>query len=192
MHPFALSRRLAVFGGGALVLAACGSSSTTQTAAVTQQRDLMTVIASNSDLERFADGLRRTGADQLLRGQGTYTVFAPTNSGWGSIPAQIRNDVLPPNGPADPIRGRALMVAHVVEGRYTVADLAGKKTTLRTVNGNRVVIDGTNTSRVTVESDGGGGFNAGGGSIWGASTVTRADMPATNGILHIVDKAVLP
>ncbi|WP_291297115.1 fasciclin domain-containing protein [Elioraea sp.] len=192
MNHVTVSRRLAVLGGGALVLAACGSSSTTQTAAVTQQRDLMTVIASNSDLERFTDGLRRTGADQLLRGQGTYTVFAPTNSGWGSIPAQIRNDVLPPNAPADPIRGRALMVAHIVEGRHTVASLAGRRTTLMTVNGNRVIIDATNTSRVTVESDGGGGFNAGGGSIWGASTVTTADMPATNGIVHIVDKAVLP
>jgi uncharacterized surface protein with fasciclin (FAS1) repeats len=84
------------------------------------------------------------------------------------------------------------VLAHVVEGRHTASELAGRQTRLVTLNGNRLIVDGTNPSRITVKSDGGGGFNAGGGSIWGASTVAQADIGATNGILHIVDKAVLP
>jgi uncharacterized surface protein with fasciclin (FAS1) repeats len=186
------SRRILMFGGAAVALAGCGGSPATQNPAVTQQRDVATVLASDSTFERFVDGLRRTGTDTMLRGAGPFTVFAPTNSGWGSIPAQIRNDVLPPNGPADPVRGRALMAAHIVEGRHSIADLTGKRTTFTTVNGNRIIVDGTNPSNVTVVSDGGGGFNAGGGSIWGRSSVTGSELVASNGIVHAVDKAVLP
>lgn len=190
------TRRVLMFGGmiggAGLALAGCGSSTTVTQGTGRPTRDLMTLMASNSDLNRFVDAMNRTNVDDVLRGQGVYTVFAPTSSGWGSIPVNIRDDVLPPNGPADPVRGRALTLAHVVEGRYTSAELAGRQTRLVTLNGNRLIVDGTNASRITVKSDGGGGFNAGGGSIWGASTVSQADLRATNGILHIVDKAVLP
>jgi uncharacterized surface protein with fasciclin (FAS1) repeats len=203
------TRRFLALGGGALLLAACGGTTTTttqqaavpmapaqpaapSTVGVTPQRTIATMLSSDSDLNRFTEAAQRTGVYQTLNGPGTFTVFAPTDSGWGSIPLQIRNDVLPPNAPADPVRGRALVAAHVVEGSYPLSSLSGRRTTLTTMNGNRVIIDATNPSRVTVESDGGGGFNAGGGSIWGASTVSRADLAATNGIVHIVDKAVLP
>lgn len=187
------SRRFVMLGVGASALAGCGGSTTTITpATATPQRDLLTLMASNSNLDPFVDAVNRTNVDDVLRGGGIYTVFAPTSSGWGSIPVNIRNDVLPPNGPPDPIRGRALVLAHVVEGRHTAAELAGRQTRFVTLNGNRLIVDGTNPSRITVKSDGGGGFNAGGGSIWGASTVAAADLRATNGILHIVDKAVLP
>jgi uncharacterized surface protein with fasciclin (FAS1) repeats len=186
------TRRILIFGGAGLALAGCGGTTTTTQSNATPTRDLMTLMASNSNLDPFVDAANRTNVDDVLRGQGVYTVFAPTSSGWGSIPVNIRNDVLPPNGPADPVRGRALVLAHVVEGRHTASELAGRQTRLVTLNGNRLIVDGTNPSRITVKSDGGGGFNAGGGSIWGASTVAQADIGATNGILHIVDKAVLP
>ncbi|WP_158639209.1 fasciclin domain-containing protein [Elioraea rosea] len=208
MPAHSIPRRFLAFGGGALLLTACGTTTTTtqqaavpaapaqqaapSTVGVTPQRSIATLLSSDSDLSRFTDGAQRTGIYQALNSQGTYTVFAPTNNGWGEIPAQIRNDVLPPNAPADPIRGRGLIAAHVVEGSYPLSSLSGRRTTLTTMNGNRIIVDATNPSRVTVESDGGGGFNAGGGSIWGASTVSRADLAATNGIVHIVDKAVLP
>jgi uncharacterized surface protein with fasciclin (FAS1) repeats len=192
MH--ATSRRLLLLGGHAAVLAGCGGSRSTTVTPVTAAptRDLMTQMASDSDLNRFVEAINRTAVNQVLHGGGVYTVFAPTDSGWGSIPVNIRDDVLPPNGPADPVRGRALVISHMVEGRHTAAQLAGKRTVLTSLNGNRLVIDGTNPGRITVKSDGGDGFNAGGGAIWGASTITLADIRATNGILHIVDKAVLP
>lgn len=188
------SRRILMLGGAGLALVGCGGTSqmAATPASAVPQRDLLTLMASNSNLDPFVDAVNRTNVDDVLRGQGVYTVFAPTSSGWGSIPVNIRNDVLPPNGPPDPIRGRALVLAHIVEGRHTAADLAGRQTRFVTLNGNRLIVDGTNASRITVKSDGGGGFNAGGGSIWGASNIEQADIRATNGILHIVDKAVLP
>jgi uncharacterized surface protein with fasciclin (FAS1) repeats len=188
-----ISRRFLVLSGAAATLAGCGGGSTTVTPVTgAPTRDLLTQMASDSDLNRFVEAVNRTAVSQLLRGGGLYTIFAPTDSGWGSIPVNIRDDVLPPNGPADPVRGRALVISHMVEGRHTARELAGKRTVLTSLNGNRLVIDGTNPGRITVKSDGGGGFNAGGATIWGASTVTQADIRATNGILHIVDKAVLP
>jgi uncharacterized surface protein with fasciclin (FAS1) repeats len=191
---FMHTRRILMLGGAGLALAGCGGGSqmATTPASMPAERDLMTLMASNSNLDPFVDALNRTNVDDVLRRGGVYTVFAPTSSGWGSIPVNIRNDVLPPNAPPDPIRGRALMLAHIVEGQHTAAELAGRQTRFVTLNGNRLIVDGTNPSRITVKSDGGGGFNAGGAAIWGASTVAQADIRATNGILHIVDKAVLP
>jgi uncharacterized surface protein with fasciclin (FAS1) repeats len=182
------ARRGLVLGSTALALAAIGKAH-----AQAPTRNLATLCASDSDLERFVDALRRTGLYQVIAGPGEFTVFAPTESGWGSIPLQLRNDVLPPNGPADPVRGRGLVAAHIVEGRHTAATLAGKTTTLTTMNGNRVEIDGGNPQRMTIRSTGGGGFGIGGGqAAWGSSGIVKADILGTNGVLFVVDKAILP
>ncbi len=186
------TRRIVLFGGGGLlVLAGCGSSTTTQQTAA-PGRTVTTVLSADSDLTRFVTAVRRTSFDEALSGSGPYTVFAPTNSGWGSIPLSVREAALPENGPIDSVRARALVGAHIVEGRHSLSEFSGKKTTLTTVNGNRIIVDGTDTSKVTVVSDG-GGYSAGGSvALWGSSTIARADIVAANGIVHVVDKAVLP
>lgn len=190
------TRRILLSGPLLLILAACGGADTTTTsagAAAAPTRDIVTVLASDSTFDRFVDAINRSNAVGALRGPGIFTVFAPTSSGWGDIPISVRDATFPSNGPADPVRGRALVNAHVIEGRHRLSDFAGRKTTLITVNGNRVVVDGTNPNRVTVESDGGGGFSAGGARLaYGSSTITRGDIEAVNGIIHVVNKAVLP
>lgn len=187
------TRRLFLSGALLLGLAACGTEGTTTTTAVAPTRDLMTVLASDSTFDRFVDATNRVNADDMLRGPGIFTVFAPTSSGWGDIPISTRDALFPAIGPADSVRGRALINAHVVEGRHPLSEFTGKKTTLTTVNGNRILVDGTDPSRVTVVSEGGGGYSAGGARLaYGSSTITRADIEAVNGIIHVVNKAVLP
>ena len=185
-----IERRNVILGGAGLALAAHQAQAQAQAQAPT--RTLAVLIASDGDLERFVDAVRRTGLLPTLAGAGEFTVFAPTDSGWGSIPLQLRNDVLPPNGPADPVRGRGLVAAHIVEGRHTAAEFAGKTTRLTTMNGNGIEIDGSNPQRMTVKSVGGGGFGIGGGqAAWGSSGIAKADILGTNGVLFVVDKAIL-
>jgi uncharacterized surface protein with fasciclin (FAS1) repeats len=189
-------RRLLLSGAALLGLVGCGGGGTTTTttgASAAPTRDLFTVLASDSTFDRFVDAINRSNADEMLRGPGIFTVFAPTSSGWGDIPISVRDATFPANGPADPVRGRALINAHIVEGRHPLSEFVGKKTTLTTVNGNRVIVDGADPNRVTVESDGGGGYSAGGGRLfYGSSTITRGDIEAVNGLVHVVNKAVLP
>jgi uncharacterized surface protein with fasciclin (FAS1) repeats len=188
------TRRFVLLASAGLVLAACGGAATTERAApAPAHRDLATVLASDSDLERFVDAVNRTEADEMLRSSGVYTVFAPTDSGWGEIPASQRQALFPANAPADPVRGRALINAHVVEGRHPLSAFEGRTVRLTTQNGNRIVVDGTDPNRVTVRSERDGGYGAGAGVVaWGASTITRADIPASNGIVHVVNRPILP
>lgn len=188
------TRRIILLGSAGLALAACGGAATTERAApAPAHRDIATVLASDSDLERFVDAINRTEADGMLRSAGVYTVFAPTDSGWGEIPASQRQALFPDDGRADSVRGRALVNAHVVEGRHSLSEFEGRTVRLTTQNGNRIVVDGTDSNRVTVRSERDAGYGAGAGVVaWGASTITRADIPASNGIVHIVNRPILP
>jgi uncharacterized surface protein with fasciclin (FAS1) repeats len=209
------SRRLTLLGSVGLALAACAPGEMTRSEdrseprsrdrserrsdwrredrSTAPSRDLETVLASDPQFGRFLDAARRTQVDEALSGRGVYTVFAPTDNGWGDIPVSLREDLYPANRPADSVRGRALVAAHVVEGRYPLSEFRGRRTRLETLNGNRIVIDGTDSNRMMVQSDGGGGYSAGGSLLfWGASNITRGDIEASNGIVHVVHKPIMP
>lgn len=189
-----VTRRIILLGGAGLALAACGGTTTTQRAAPTPAtRTLATALASESGVQRFVDAANRTQVTEMLNGSGIYTVFAPTDSGWGDIPVSLREDLFPANAPADPVRGRAVINAHIVEGLHPLSEFSGRTVTLTTQNGNRIVVDGTDPNRVTVRSTRDGGYGPGSAlAFWGASTIARADIPASNGIIHVVDRPVLP
>ena len=84
---------------------------------VVATQDVMTLLAGSSRHARFVEALARTGVAQQLRGAGPFTVFAPTDAAWDSIPINIRNDVLPPNGTVDVVRATAAMNTYIVPGR---------------------------------------------------------------------------
>lgn len=91
-------------------------------------RELLTQRASDSDFHRFVEAINRTAVSQLSRSGGSCTVFAPTDSSRGSILATIRDDVLSPNAPTAPVRGRALVISHLQEGRHVAGELAARRT----------------------------------------------------------------
>ena len=111
-------------------------------------------------------------AEELNNGEGPYTVFAPTDEAFAALPEGTVQDLLKPENKE---RLTAVVRMHVVPGKVMSADLAGKTTEAETLGGGTVSVDATGDA-VTV----------------GEATVTQADIEAVNGVIHVIDKVMMP
>ena len=108
------------------------------------------------------------GLTDTLRGTGPYTVFAPTDEAFKAVPAKTMAELA---GNKEMLR--AVLTYHVLAGTVMAADVK---------NGNAKTVEGSNLalsragSFVTVED----------------AVVTQADVAATNGVVHVIDKVLLP
>ena len=106
-----------------------------------------------------------------LQGDGPFTVFAPTDAAFAALPkGTVETLLLPEN--KDQLT--AVLTYHVVPGKVMAADLAGQRLSPATVNGKTLHVDGRNGVRVN------------------GATVTQAEIPASNGVIHVIDRVLLP
>jgi len=110
-----------------------------------------------------------------LNGDGPFTVFAPTNDAFESVPASTLQSLLQPENQA---QLQAVLTYHVVAGRLSAAELRDGQR-LTTVNGETLMVTKAN-GRVMV------------GNANGMATVTQADVYASNGVAHVIDAVLLP
>ncbi len=106
-----------------------------------------------------------------LKGDGPLTVFAPTDEAFAALGEDTINDLLKPEN-KDKLT--AILLYHVVSGKFVAGDLAGKKTKVETLNGAKVRVDGTDGVKVN------------------DATVVTADVMADNGVIHVINKVLLP
>jgi uncharacterized surface protein with fasciclin (FAS1) repeats len=119
----------------------------------------------------FGAVLKASGQVDVLRGAGPFTVFAPAEGAFGALPAGQLDDLLKP---ANRAALRDVVGYHVVAGPFTAADLKGM-TSLTTLQGARLEVK----------------TGAGGITINGAR-ITTADTIASNGVIHIVNRVLMP
>lgn len=112
--------------------------------------------------------LNESGLAETLKGAGPFTVFAPTNEAFAALPAATLQQLS-----ADKDRLRAVLTYHVVPGRTMAADI--KTGNVKTVNGADVALS-----------------RAGTFATFDEAVVTQADVAVTNGVLHVIDKVILP
>jgi uncharacterized surface protein with fasciclin (FAS1) repeats len=133
--------------------------------------DIVDIAASNDDFSTLVAAVSAAGLVETLKGDGPFTVFAPTNAAFAALPAgTVDNLLLPEN--RDQLT--AILTYHVVPGNVTSDQLAGQRLTVATVNGETVHIDGTDG--VTVND----------------ANVITADIEASNGVIHVIDSVLLP
>jgi uncharacterized surface protein with fasciclin (FAS1) repeats len=108
------------------------------------------------------------GLGETLAGGGPFTVFAPSDEAFAKLPAGTVESLL-----ADPPKLADLLTYHLVLGRVTAADAAGLSSAA-TVRG----------SDLPISIDG--------GVHVGDATVVRADIEASNGVIHVIDRVLLP
>ena len=108
---------------------------------------------------------------ETLQGDGPFTVFAPTNEAFAALPAGTVENLLKPENKDQLVK---VLTYHVVPGAVTSDQLAGKRMDVATVEGSTVHVNGTNGVRVN---------NA---------RVTQADIIASNGVIHRIDRVLLP
>lgn len=139
-----------------------------------QRASLLQVIQQTDSLATFLSTLRVSGLTELMKQDGPFTVFAPTEAAFAALPKSTFAPLLRPENQS---QLRALLRYHIVEGRLTAEDLDGHAA-LKTLQGAKIGVD-TTQAAVTLMN----GTKA---------TVTTVDLPASNGILHVIDAVLMP
>jgi uncharacterized surface protein with fasciclin (FAS1) repeats len=115
--------------------------------------------------------VQAAGLADTLKGPGPFTVFAPTDEAFAALPAGTVADLLKPENKA---KLAAILTYHVVSGKVTSGDIAGKSMDVKTVQGSSLKVDAM--QGVTVDE----------------AKVVTADVMASNGVIHVIDKVVMP
>ena len=137
-----------------------------------QAADVVDTAVKAGQFKTLAAALQAADLVNTLKGAGPFTVFAPTDEAFGELPAGTLQSLLMPENKAQLVK---ILTYHVVPGRVMSSELAGKVIDARTAQGQMVKIDGTKMG-VTV----------------GAAKVLTADVGADNGVIHVIDKVILP
>ncbi|MGR3795900.1 fasciclin domain-containing protein [Vannielia sp. SX4] len=133
--------------------------------------DIVEVAQSAGSFETLVAAVSAAGLVETLQGPGPYTVFAPTDEAFAALPPGTVEDLLKPEN-RDTLT--AILTYHVVPGRAEAADLAGRRVSVLTANGGKLRINGTHGVRVN------------------DARVVTADVAASNGVIHVIDKVLLP
>jgi uncharacterized surface protein with fasciclin (FAS1) repeats len=133
-----------------------------------QPATIADTAARTPQLSTLSRLIVQAGLTETLKGEGPFTVFAPTDEAFKAVPA----DTLAKLG-ADKELLKSVLTFHVLPGKVTSADV--KTGPAKTVQGANVALSKAGTF-VTVED----------------AVVVTPDVPATNGVIHIVDRVLMP
>jgi len=137
----------------------------------TTKDDIVDVAVSAGQFETLAAALEAAGLVGTLKGDGPFTVFAPTDDAFSKLPKGTVEDLLKPENRDKLV---AILTYHVVPGKVYASDVV-KLDSAETVNGARV---GIKVANGTVNID--------------SATVIKADIAASNGVIHVIDTVILP
>ncbi|WP_372424231.1 fasciclin domain-containing protein [Salinarimonas chemoclinalis] len=142
------------------------------TVSVSKAQDIVDTAVAADDFTTLVAAVEAAGLVETLKGEGPFTVFAPTDAAFAALPeGTVENLLLPEN--RDQLV--AVLTYHVVPGRVMSSDLAGQQVSPETVQGSTLMIDATGSS-VMVNT----------------ATVVTADVEASNGVIHIIDTVLIP
>lgn len=153
------------------------ATSPTATASAATVDIVETAIAAG-DFETLTTALTEAGLVETLKGDGPFTVFAPTDAAFEKLPDGTLEKLLQdPKGDLTEI-----LTYHVVPGEVYAADLVeqdGQK--IKTLEGDELTVDVSDAGDVTLIDDEGNRVN-----------VTTADVQASNGVIHVIDSVLMP
>ncbi|MEM7497583.1 MAG: fasciclin domain-containing protein [Pseudomonadota bacterium] len=152
----------------ALGLAACTAN---EPEAVAPQADIVDTAVAANDFNTLVAAVQAAGLVETLKGEGPFTVFAPTDDAFAALPAGTVDNLLKPENRDTLV---AVLTYHVVPGKVMSGDIAGQTLSAVTVQGTPLDIDAT--SGVMVNN----------------ANVIAADVEASNGVIHVIDMVLLP
>ena len=136
-----------------------------------QGRDIVDTAVAAGQFKTLAAALQAAGLVDTLKGAGPFTVFAPTDAAFAKLPKGTVEELLKPENKA---KLTAILTYHVVPGKLMAADVA-KVADAKTVQGGSVKV------------------TAGAGKVMvNDSTVVKADIGASNGVIHVIDTVLMP
>ena len=134
-------------------------------------KDIVDTAVSAGSFKTLVAAVKAAGLVDTLKGQGPFTVFAPTDEAFAKLPAGTVEDLLKPENKEKLV---LILTYHVVPAKATAADVSGMSTA-KTVNGKelKLKVDG---GKVMIND----------------AVVTTADIETSNGVIHVIDTVLLP
>ena len=133
------------------------------------EKNIVQTAVAAGKFKTLASLLKKAGLAGTLQGKGPFTVFAPTDAAFAKVP----DATLEALG-KDKAKLRSVLLYHVAKGKLTAAKVV-KRESVKTLQGQRV--------RIRVRDD---------KVFVGGARVTTADVGASNGVIHIINKVLIP
>lgn len=133
--------------------------------------DIVDTAIAAGDFNTLVAAVQAAGLVDTLKGEGPFTVFAPTDAAFAALPAGTVENLLKPENKDQLV---AVLTYHVVPGKVMSGDIAGKSLEVASVQGGNLSVDATDGVKVD---------NA---------NVVTADIETSNGVIHVIDAVVLP
>jgi uncharacterized surface protein with fasciclin (FAS1) repeats len=153
-----------------LLSATAAIAMTTSAFAAGHAKDIVDTAAAAGDFGTLLAAAEAAGLVETLKGDGPFTVFAPTDAAFAALPEGTVEELLKPENKETLA---SILTYHVIAGKVMSTDLTDDMEAA-TVNGDTVMIDLDN------------------GVMVDEATVTAADIEATNGVIHVIDKVIMP
>ena len=139
--------------------------------AMDHKKDIIVTAIENGSFKTLVAAVKAAGLVDTLKGKGPFTLFAPTDAAFSKLPEGTVANLLKPENKSKLV---AILTHHVLAGAIPSKAIVGEKLSPKTVNGTSLSIDGTY------------------GVMVSGAKVISADVKASNGIIHIIDKVLLP
>jgi uncharacterized surface protein with fasciclin (FAS1) repeats len=135
----------------------------------TKKQSIADIASGSKQFDTLTSLLSQADLVETLDGKGRFTVFAPTDAAFAKVPKSTLDALA-----ADPEQLKAVLLYHVADGRLTARKVVKRKS-IRTLNGARVKV------RVSKK-----------GVRVNDARVTKTDIRASNGVIHVIDGVLLP
>ena len=134
--------------------------------------DIVETAKSAGDFGTLVKAVTAADLAETLKGEGPFTVFAPTDAAFAALPEGKLDELLKPENKEELVK---LLSYHVVPGKITAAEIAGKMSSFETLEGSKVKVN-----------------SAGRVAKVNKAAIKQPDVMASNGVIHVIDKVILP
>jgi transforming growth factor-beta-induced protein len=131
-------------------------------------KNIVQTAEDAGSFKTLVTAIKAAGLEETLSGEGPFTVFAPTDEAFAALPAGTLDSLL-----KDEEALTRVLTYHVASGKYMAVDVVDM-TSIKTLEGNELPVDTTEGVKV------------------GDANVTATDIEASNGVIHVIDKVLIP
>ncbi|KPQ11334.1 MAG: hypothetical protein HLUCCO17_06775 [Saliniramus fredricksonii] len=150
---------------------AAASAAMLMSVSVAQADDIVDTAIAAGSFETLVAAVQAAGLVDTLKGEGPFTVFAPTDEAFAALPDGTVESLLEEENRDQLV---SILTYHVIPGAVMSSDIAGQTLSVETVQGAELAIDATDGVRV------------------GEAMVVTADIEASNGVIHVIDTVLIP
>jgi uncharacterized surface protein with fasciclin (FAS1) repeats len=138
-----------------------------------ETKDIVDTAVGAGQFTTLVAAVQAAGLVETLKSPGPFTVFAPTDAAFAALPAGTVEDLLKPENKAKLV---SILTYHVLPTEVMSSAIGTASMDAATVEGKTVKVDGSTAGKVMVND----------------ATVVTADVDASNGVIHVIDKVLMP